>query len=82
MSFKIVIDSCGELTEEMKASGYYETASLTMQVDGETIVDDETFDQADFLKKVAMSPNCPNPPAHPRKPTGRHLTAARITSMG
>ena len=59
MSFKIVIDSCGELTEEMKASGYYETASLTMQVDGETIVDDETFDQADFLKKVAMSPNCP-----------------------
>ena len=59
MSYKIVIDSCGELTDEMKESGLYETASLTMQVDEYTIVDDESFDQADFLKKVADSPNCP-----------------------
>ena len=59
MSFKVVIDSCGELTKEMKASGCFETASLTMQVDEYSIVDDETFDQADFLKKVAESPNCP-----------------------
>lgn len=59
MSFKVVIDSCGELTEEMKASGHFETASLTMQIDEYTIVDDETFDQADFLAKVAASPNCP-----------------------
>lgn len=28
MSFKVVIDSCGELTDEMKASGCFETASL------------------------------------------------------
>ena len=59
MSFKVVIDSCGELTEEMRASGHFETASLTMQIDEYTIVDDETFDQADFLAKVAASPNCP-----------------------
>lgn len=59
MSFKVVIDSCGELTKEMKESGCFETASLTMQVDEYTIVDDETFDQADFLAKVAASPNCP-----------------------
>lgn len=59
MSFKVVIDSCGELTKEMKASGCFETASLTMQVDEYSIVDDENFDQADFLKKVAESPNCP-----------------------
>ena len=59
MSFKVVIDSCGELTKEMKASGCFETASLTIQVDEYSIVDDETFDQADFLKKVAASPNCP-----------------------
>lgn len=26
---------------------------------GENIIDDETFDQADFLKKVAASPECP-----------------------
>ena len=43
----------------MRASGHFETASLTMQIDEYTIVDDETFDQADFLAKVAASPNCP-----------------------
>lgn len=59
MSYKIVIDSCGELTEEMKASGLYETASLSIDVDGVCIVDDETFDQEKFLKMVAESPNCP-----------------------
>lgn len=59
MSYKIVIDSCGELTEEMKKDGHFQSAALTIYVDEHTIVDDETFDQADFLKKVAASPNCP-----------------------
>lgn len=59
MSYKIVIDSCGELTEEMKASGLYETASLSIDVDEVCIVDDETFDQEKFLRMVAESPNCP-----------------------
>ena len=59
MSYKIVMDSCGELTEEMKQSGNFETASLTMQIDDYTIIDDETFNQADFLAKIAASPNCP-----------------------
>lgn len=59
MSYRVVIDSCGELTEEMKKSGNFVSAPLTLQVDEYTIVDDETFDQADFLAKVAASPNCP-----------------------
>ena len=59
MSYRIVIDSCGELTEEMKKSGRFTSAPLTLQVDEHTVVDDETFDQADFLKRVAASPNCP-----------------------
>lgn len=59
MSYKIIVDSCGELTEEMKASGFYETASLCIDVDDYHIVDDDTFDQAAFLKVVAESPNCP-----------------------
>ena len=32
MSYKIIIDSCGELTEEMKKSGNFETASLQIDV--------------------------------------------------
>lgn len=59
MEYKIIVDSCGELTDEMKMSGIYETASLSMQVGDAHIIDDETFDQADFLRKVAQSSECP-----------------------
>lgn len=59
MSFKVVVDSCGELTEEMKKSGNFETASLSIEVGGYHIVDDETFDQADFLRRVKEAPECP-----------------------
>ena len=43
MDYKIIIDSCGELTHRMKQSGIYETASLSMEVDGDIITDDELF---------------------------------------
>lgn len=59
MSYRVVMDSCGDLTEGMKKSGNFVTASLILQVDEYTIVDDESFDQADFLAKIAASPNCP-----------------------
>ena len=66
MSYKIIVDSCGELTDEMKASGNFETATLEIDVQGYHIIDDETFDQAEFLKRVAASPeapksSCPSP---------------------
>ena len=38
---------------------FLSTASLSMEVDGFHIPDDETFDQADFLKRVAASEECP-----------------------
>ena len=59
MDYIIVMDSCGERTEEMKRDERVVSAPLTMQVDEDTFVDDETFDQAVFLKKIADSPNCP-----------------------
>lgn len=59
MRYKIVIDSCGELIERWEADPAIERAPLTFTVEGEDIVDDETFDQAYFLKKVAESPECP-----------------------
>lgn len=59
MSFKIILDSCGELTPEMKADERFASAALTLSVGGEDIVDDETFDQAEFLRKVAACPECP-----------------------
>ena len=59
MSYKIIVDSCGELTDEMKVSGYFETASLEIDVAGHHLIDDETFNQAQFLKYVKESPECP-----------------------
>lgn len=59
MSYKVIVDSCGELTQNMKKTGRFFTAPLVLEVDGHQIVDDESFDQADFLRRVAKSSECP-----------------------
>lgn len=59
MSYKIVMDSCGELTEEMKKNPRIESIPLELQVGDYRIWDDENFDQKDFLKRVAECPECP-----------------------
>ena len=59
MSYKIAIDSCGELLNEWKDDERIESVPLTLMVGGESIIDDDTFDQQDFLKKVAACPECP-----------------------
>ena len=59
MSYKIAIDSCGELLDEWKNDERIESIPLTLTVGGENIIDDATFDQKDFLKKVADCPECP-----------------------
>ena len=59
MSFHIVADSCCELTADMKKRESIEIAPLTLEVGGESILDDETFDQKYFLKRVAECPECP-----------------------
>lgn len=59
MSYKVVIDSCGELLDEWQQDPRFESVALTLSVDGVNIIDDETFDQADFLKRVAECPECP-----------------------
>ena len=69
MSFHIVCDSCTDLTEEDLKKGCYTLVPLTLLVDVEEIIDDETFDQADFLAKVAASKEsvksaCPAPESY------------------
>lgn len=59
MSYRIVVDSCGEFTERMAQDPHFVHAALRLQLDGEEVVDDETFDRLDFLKKMKASPNCP-----------------------
>lgn len=59
MSYKIVIDSCGELLEEWRQDPRFESVPLILTVEGEDIIDDETFNQKEFLGKVAASRECP-----------------------
>lgn len=64
--YKIVIDSCGELTPELKKDGHYVNVPLEMDINGYHVVDDETFDQLDFIRRVKESPvgpksSCPSP---------------------
>lgn len=59
MSYKIVADSCCEFPLSFADDPRFQTVALGLDVDGEIIVDDETFDQRKFLTKVAASPKCP-----------------------
>ena len=40
--YKIVIDSCGELSEDLKADGHFCTVPLLLDVDGYQNTDDES----------------------------------------
>ncbi|MBS5065656.1 MAG: DegV family protein [Hungatella hathewayi] len=59
MSYKIIGDSCLDLTEELKKDSHFQMIPLTLQVDDMQVIDDETFDQKKFLAMVKASPNCP-----------------------
>ena len=59
MSFLILCDSCTDFTKDMEGDSHFVRIPLTLHVDDEDIIDDETFDQKSFLKKVAESSGCP-----------------------
>ncbi|MCC8074176.1 MAG: DegV family protein [Clostridiales bacterium] len=68
MSFKIVVDSCCDLTEEMKAWNDFVIVPLTLETGDYRILDDENFDQDDFISRVhdnngAAKSACPSPDA-------------------
>ncbi|MCR5669438.1 MAG: DegV family protein [Butyrivibrio sp.] len=58
MSYKIVVDSCCDLPNEYRKDPRFQIIPLILQIDDHVIVDDETFDQADYLAKVAASSEC------------------------
>ena len=58
--YKIIGDSCLDLTEELKADPRFQTIPLTLQVGEAQILDDATFDQKAFLEKVKACPECPH----------------------
>ncbi len=59
MSYKIILDSCGELPAELQGDDRFERVPLSLEVGDYRIMDDESFDQKEFLQKVADYPDCP-----------------------
>lgn len=59
MSYKIVLDSCGELPEKLRNDPHFERVPLSLEVGDYHVMDDDTFDQKRFLKEVAACPTCP-----------------------
>lgn len=59
MRYKIVMDSCGEIPEEYKKDERFVSVPLGLEVGDYCIQDDENFNQAEFLQKVADYPKCP-----------------------
>jgi len=64
--YKIIGDSCTDFSSEMMEFGCFVKVPLTIEIDRDTIIDDETFDQKSLLTKMAAwhdSPKtaCPSP---------------------
>lgn len=59
MSYYVLCDSCTDFTAELRKDAHYQLVPLTLHIGEHDIVDDDTFDQKDFLKRVAEYPECP-----------------------
>ena len=68
MKYKIVVDSCCDLTADMKAWDNFEVVPLSLEVGDYHIFDDENFDQDDFISRMKANGGmaksaCPAPDA-------------------
>lgn len=59
MRYKIIGDSCLDLTEELKKDSRFAMIPFTIMVEDKQFVDDDRFDQKEFLKIIKESPECP-----------------------
>ena len=59
MGYRIVVDSCCELQEQYKNDDRFRSVPLQLEVGDYKVLDDENFNQKEFIEKVASSPECP-----------------------
>ena len=58
MSYKVIVDSCGEFTPEMKADGGFEHVALGIQIEDTQWTDDDSLKQEELLLKIAENTSC------------------------
>ncbi len=68
MSYKIVVDSCCDLTDEMRQWDNLAVVPLTLEINDYRIFDDENFQQDDFISRMKANGGiaksaCPAPDA-------------------
>ncbi len=68
MSYKIVADSCCDLTDEMRNWRNLTVVPMTLQIGDYIVQDDENFNQEDFIRRMVSSSvlaksACPSPEA-------------------
>ncbi len=85
--YKIVIDSCGELPENLMNDSHFEHVALEIEIDGYRIKDDDSFEQQDFLKRVKECPtspksSCPSPEAYMKAYEGDAENVYVVTLSG
>ena len=59
MDYKIIADSCCDVTEEMKKETGVEIVPLTMRIDDKEYIDDHTLNIKDYLKDMKNSKSAP-----------------------
>lgn len=68
MSYRLIVDSCCDRTAELSEWGNITFVPLTLQIGDYSILDDENFEQEDFVRRVTEYGNppktaCPSPAA-------------------
>lgn len=66
MDYRILVDSCTDLTDELREDEHIKVIPLTLRIGERVFVDNENFNQREFLKAMKASPNspkssCPSP---------------------
>ena len=68
MTYRLIGDSCTDLDENLKKDENIKIVPLTLEIGDYQVIDDEKFDQKDFIKRMAESKigpksACPSPDA-------------------
>ena len=58
MKFRIVMDSAGELTDDLKGKEEYTTVPFTIRLGDEEIIDDGHISTLELVRIIAACPTC------------------------
>lgn len=58
MKYKIVADSCCDISKDYEVYGKVDLIPLTLQLEDKEYVDDETFNQIEFINHVSTAKDC------------------------